>query len=226
MGHEPSLSAYAWSNQTPHTEAYLLKPLQQLLQEFAPPGDESSAQQRSSVLDLGCGNGALAEQLQAWGYSVVGVDPSASGIAEASRRLITIPFHQASADPVQLAQLQLPAFDVVVSTEVVEHVYSPRQWAAAAHASLKPGGVLICSTPYHGYLKNLALALSGKLDAHFTALWDGGHIKFWSRATLSHLLSESGFQVLAFRGAGRWPWLWKSMLIAARKPLGDPAGAR
>jgi hypothetical protein len=36
------------------------------------------------------------------------------------------------------------------------------------------------STPYHGYHKNLGLALSGKMDAHFTALWEGGHIKFFS----------------------------------------------
>ena len=172
------------------------------------------------MLDLGCGNGALAEALHSWGCEVVGVDPSASGIAQARRRLPSIPFHQAPADPAALRQLHLPAFDAVVSTEVVEHVYSPRQWAAAAYASLKPGGVLICSTPYHGYVKNCALALSGKLDAHFTALWDGGHIKFWSRATLSCLLSESGFELLAFRGPGRWPWLWKSMLIAARKPMG------
>ena len=70
-----------------------------------------------------------------------------------------------------------------------------------------------------GYLKNCALAISGKLDAHFTALWDGGHIKFWSRRTLTALLQEAGFQVVSFRGAGRCPWLWKSMLIAARKPL-------
>ncbi len=60
---------------------------------------------------------------------------------------------------------------------------------------------------------------SGKLDRHFTALWDGGHIKFWSRRTLSALLQEAGFELVAFRGAGRWPWLWKSMLIAARKPV-------
>ena len=78
------------------------------------------------------------------------------------------------------------------------------------------GGEIIISTPYHGYLKNLALALSGKLDAHFTALWDGGHIKFFSRNTLETLLVESGFEVTDFIGAGRWPYLWKSMLIKAR----------
>jgi len=75
---------------------------------------------------------------------------------------------------------------------------------------------LIVSTPYHGYLKNLALAVTGKLDAHFTALWDGGHIKFFSRSTLEQMLREEGFDVQAFVGAGRWPFLWKSMLMKAR----------
>jgi hypothetical protein len=58
---------------------------------------------------------------------------------------------------------------------------------------LRPSGYFIVDTPYHGYVKNLALALSGELDSHFTALWDGGHIKFWSRETLSAMLIEEGF---------------------------------
>ena len=41
------------------------------------------------------------------------------------------------------------------------------------------------STPYHGYLKNLALAVSGRMDRHFTALHVGGHIKFFSIETLT-----------------------------------------
>jgi 2-polyprenyl-6-hydroxyphenyl methylase/3-demethylubiquinone-9 3-methyltransferase len=86
---------------------------------------------------------------------------------------------------------------------------------------LKPSGHFIVSTPYHGWLKNVALALSGKMDNHFTALWDGGHIKFWSRETLSELLTEKGFTDLRFVGAGRVPYIWKSMILTARKPAGN-----
>ena len=80
-----------------------------------------------------------------------------------------------------------------------------------------PGGVAIISTPYHGYLKNLALAVSGRLDRHFTALWDHGHIKFWSIETLSKLLREAGFNRLEFRRVGRIPPLAKSMIAIARR---------
>ena len=72
------------------------------------------------------------------------------------------------------------------------------------------------STPYHGYVKNVALALAGKLDDPFPALWDGGHIKFFSRNTLEQMLREQGFEVTGFAGAGRLPYLWKSMLVKAR----------
>lgn len=55
------------------------------------------------------------------------------------------------------------------------------------------------------------------MDAHFTALWDGGHIKFWSIATLGALLEEAGFTDLRFERVGRIPALAKSMICAARR---------
>ena len=117
------------------------------------------------------------------------------------------------------AELRLEPFNLVVSMEVVEHVYSPRQWARGCYKALKPGGFLICSTPYHGYLKNLALSLFNKWDSHWSPLYEGGHIKFWSRKTLTKLLSDAGFRAegISFRGAGRLPYLWKSMLLRATK---------
>jgi hypothetical protein len=83
---------------------------------------------------------------------------------------------------------------------------------------LRPGGRFICSTPYHGYLKNLALALCNRWDQHANPLWRGGHIKFWSRKTLSQLLTDVGFVNLRFSGAGRISYLWMTMLMAADRP--------
>jgi 2-polyprenyl-6-hydroxyphenyl methylase/3-demethylubiquinone-9 3-methyltransferase len=117
-----------------------------------------------------------------------------------------------------LEQLGEAPFDLVVSTEVVEHLYSPREWAAGCYNALKPGGRLICTTPYHGYLKNLAISLAGRWDHHANPLWDGGHIKLWSRRTLSKLLRDAGFSNLRFQGAGRAPSLWMTMVICADRP--------
>ena len=79
------------------------------------------------------------------------------------------------------------------------------------------GGTAILSTPYHGYWKNLALALSGQMDRHFTALWDHGHIKFWSMKTLALLLEEAGFRDIRFARVGRIPALAKAMIAVARR---------
>ncbi len=82
---------------------------------------------------------------------------------------------------------------------------------------LSPGGVFILSTPYHGYWKNLALALTGKLDSHFTALWDHGHIKFWSAKTITRLLEVFDFVVLSIDRLGRLPSFAMTMVVTARK---------
>lgn len=80
-----------------------------------------------------------------------------------------------------------------------------------------PEGILSSALHTHGYVKNLVLALTNKWDAHLSPFWEGGHIKFWSRRTLSQLLNESGFDVVRFIGAGSLPLLWKSMIIVAQK---------
>jgi hypothetical protein len=54
------------------------------------------------------------------------------------------------------------------------------------------------------------------MDRHLTALWDGGHIKFWSKQTITTLLNEQGFHKTKFIGCGRLPYLWKSMIIEAK----------
>jgi 2-polyprenyl-6-hydroxyphenyl methylase/3-demethylubiquinone-9 3-methyltransferase len=150
------------------------------------------------------------------GWSVTGVDPSTEGIAQANAQYPLLSLHAGSAYE-DLAG-RYGQFPIVTSLEVVEHVYFPRQYAATLFSLVESGGVAIVSTPYHGYWKNLALSLTGKMDAHFTALWDHGHIKFWSMNTLGVLLREAGFVDIRFERVGRIPLLAKSMIAIARKP--------
>jgi len=166
-----------------------------------------------SICDLGCGNGHITGRLAKLGFRVVGVDASSSGIAVARRAYQGVEFVEALID----RQLSLGQFDLVVSSDVIEHMYRPSDLLEAASALLKPGGQILLGTPYHGYLKNLVLAASGKMDAHFSVLHDGGHIKFFSVKTLSCLMTNYGFTDLSFTFYGRAPWLWKNMICHARK---------
>jgi 2-polyprenyl-3-methyl-5-hydroxy-6-metoxy-1,4-benzoquinol methylase len=112
--------------------------------------------------------------------------------------------------------LQNLFFDTIISTEVIEHLYDPEGFIDFCKRVLNHNGEIIITTPYHGYLKNLALSLTNKWDAHHGPLWHGGHIKFWSKATLSRALINAGFKIITFEGCGRIPYFWKSMIIKAK----------
>jgi 2-polyprenyl-3-methyl-5-hydroxy-6-metoxy-1,4-benzoquinol methylase len=166
-----------------------------------------------SICDLGCGNGHISGRVAALGYHVTGVDASASGIQIARRAYPRVEFVHALID----RDLSLGQFDLVISSDVIEHLYRPSDLLEATSSLVKPGGHVLLGTPYHGYLKNLVLAATGKMDAHFSALHDGGHIKFFSVNTLSKLIRAYGFEDLSFTFYGRAPWLWKNMICHARK---------
>src|SRR5215213_4995024 len=167
-----------------------------------------------SICDLGCGNGHITGRLAALGYDITGVDASASGIRIARRAYPNARFVEAR---LESNLTDLGDFDLVISSDVIEHLYRPSDLLEAARSLLKPDGHVLIGTPYHGYLKNLALAASGRMDAHFSVLHDGGHIKFFSVASLSELMRRHSFSELSFTFYGRAPWLWKNMICHARK---------
>ena len=194
------------SAEAPHTEAYLWRHIISLCVELC----------ARRVVDIGCGNGALCHELARRGYEVVGCEPIAEGLRFAQDAAPQLVFHELGVDD-DPSPIGNESFDVAIATEVIEHLVRPRNLPRFAKQLLRPGGHLIISTPYHGYLKNLMLALTGDMDRHFTVLWDHGHIKFWSRKTLSEALTKAGFRIETFVGVGRLPYLWKSMVMKAVK---------
>ena len=173
------------------------------------------------ILDIGCGNGHWAGCLLALGHDVVGVDASAERIAQARGDHPAARFEQLEVDELLLERLGEAPFDVVVSTEVVEHLPIPSRWAAICFEALGVGGRLVCSAPYHGYLKNVLISLGNRWDRHHHSLRDLGHVKFFSVGTLTELLERAGFRDVHFRGAGGYPYLWKSMVLTADRPTTD-----
>jgi 2-polyprenyl-6-hydroxyphenyl methylase/3-demethylubiquinone-9 3-methyltransferase len=210
MNPHTEISGYQWSN--PDTSAaheYLLPTVFEIIDGLELKGSDRR------IFDLGCGNGFVADCLSDRDYDVIGVDPSSEGIEQARRAYPHLKLSQGSAYDNLTAEYG--QFPVVLSLEVVEHVYFPRKYAASIYSLLQDRGIAIISTPYHGYWKNLAMAVTGKMDSHFTALWDYGHIKFWSFKTLGGLLLEAAFKSVEFKRVGRIPCLAKSMIAIVRK---------
>ena len=187
------------STAAPHTSAFWPLVREELSQA---PGNR--------VFELGCGNGSFLRTLGPQ-FVTCGVDASESGIAQARSEDSEANVHVASAYD-KLSE-RFGQWDAVVSLEVVEHLYDPRAYVSRIRDLLVTGGRVIVSTPYHGYWKNLALAVTGKWDSHLTALWDGGHIKFWSIETLTKLFEEQGFERERVIRHGRIPPLAMSMIL-------------
>jgi 2-polyprenyl-3-methyl-5-hydroxy-6-metoxy-1,4-benzoquinol methylase len=199
---------FVWTNaEVPEAHIYLAPPMLRALQDACV----------RTVLDLGCGNGSCSALLQSQGFTVTGCDMSTSGITFARRAHPGIDFFE------QDISRPLPAkvigqYDAVVSLEVVEHLLQPRDLVTSAYDALRPGGVLVMSTPFHGYWKNLALAITNSFDDHWHPLRDFGHVKFFSRKTLIPLVTEAGFSVKGFVRVGRTPAFARSMIVVAVKP--------
>ena len=169
------------------------------------------------ILDAGCGSGSVSNWLAGLGHEVWGCDPSASGVKAAKSNFPAPVYFTGDliAGPPKI--IPIGGYDGIVSVEVIEHLFDPEKFLSNLNSALAPGGFIILTTPYHGYLKNLAISLINKWDGHFMVNSVGGHIKFFSPKTLHAMLERTGYEPVKTIGAGRAPLLWCSSVTLARK---------
>jgi 2-polyprenyl-6-hydroxyphenyl methylase/3-demethylubiquinone-9 3-methyltransferase len=178
---------------------------------------DCSSGRRLRLVDVGCGDGYGASRYAQAGHEVQGFDASPAEIDRARSHHPDLRLEVASVYEANIVDRWQGPVDGVVALEVVEHLFDPKAFFTQCHRLLKEEGRLIISTPYHGYWKNLAMAILGKWDQHHGVDWDGGHIKFFSWGSLSDMARKAGFRNLRFIGVGRVPYFWKSMILVAEK---------
>jgi SAM-dependent methyltransferase len=105
------------------------------------------------VLDVGCGNGSLSLPIASLGYRVVGVDLDPGSIEHARQ---VNPFPNARFKLVNGDRLDLPEqFDLVICSEVLEHLYNPMPLIRAIADAMKPGAFAIITVPNGQGLREL-----------------------------------------------------------------------
>jgi 2-polyprenyl-3-methyl-5-hydroxy-6-metoxy-1,4-benzoquinol methylase len=201
-------SAYRWNRGGEYSHhAYLWPTVKSMLPRT----------RRLRILDAGCGSGFIAAQLTAMNHEVIGIDASPSGIELARRTYPGIRFELTSVYDDLAALSPSGGWDLIISLEVIEHLFSPKRFLENVKNSLTSRGMLLLSTPYHGYMKNLTLSVTNTWDRHHTVDWECGHIKFFSAKTLTRALEDAGFHPSTIRYSGRVPLFWKSMICLSSR---------
>ncbi|TWJ09236.1 bifunctional 2-polyprenyl-6-hydroxyphenol methylase/3-demethylubiquinol 3-O-methyltransferase UbiG [Altererythrobacter ishigakiensis] len=151
-----------------------------------------------STLDVGCGAGLVCEPMARLGADVTGVDASAEniGVASAHAEASGLDIRYMAGE---LANLNLGAFDLVTCFEVIEHVANKAAFLAQLAASLKPGGLLVMSTPNRTAASRLLLVKAAERVGYVprgTHDWND----FVTPDELSDLLAEAGLAMGDQRG--------------------------
>ena len=103
-----------------------------------------------SILDVGCGTGDhLTYPLALLNHQVLGVDFHEASIQEARRRYV-LPNLTFRSGQLDILLQERPVFDLVVCSEVLEHLYQPKEFLCALRRMVRPNGALIITTP-NGY---------------------------------------------------------------------------
>ncbi len=173
----------------------------------------------SLVLDAGCGNGEFSLFLVELGYEVTGVDISSAAIAKARMAIPESRFEVAS------LETGLPftegEFAAVWCTEVLEHLFDVHTALTELNRVLMPSGLFVLTTPYHGLIKNLAIALAG-FEQHYNPYLS--HIRFFTRKSLGVCLTRAGFTAVSWGGVGRrGPLRMSHFVVAHKTSLPEPA---
>lgn len=186
------------------------------LKVFLGNGDRSPSR---VILDAGCGSGEFTEFLADEGYISVGVDISIVALRRAKWLGRRGPFCVASLE--DGLPFQRGRFDAVWATEVLEHIFDVHAVLSEFNALLRERGLVILTTPYHGLIKNLAIALF-YFGSHFNPYVS--HIRFFTRKTLFECLRQAGFEPVRFAGIGRWWPLRMSMFVVGVKGKSPESG--
>ncbi len=148
------------------------------------------------ALEVGCGTGAISRMLQTRVDSLMVCDLS-DKLARAVGQQLGCSWAVQDASAMSFAD---EGFDLVVSSEVIEH--TPEPWCAVAEMArvLRPGGVLVLTTPNKLWYPVLVVAQKARLRK-----FAGNEVWLWPRE-MEKWLRQHDFAQIVTSGCHLFPW--------------------
>jgi len=153
----------------------------------------SRYKKKGRILDVGCATGILLNAAGQLGWEVHGVELSSWGVSLAKERYGINIFQGFLKD----ARFPGNYFDLVVMADSIEHFPDPRESLKEAARILKSDGLICISTPDAGSITSKIMGKS----------WQGikeSHLFYFNKNTISRMLNDSGFRILAFSTHARF----------------------
>ena len=152
-----------------------------------------------NVLDVGCGSGVHGAELKRiHGHRVVGVDLSEASIRKASSRLAEA-FVADVTKPELYPFFGRRKFDVIVFSDILEHLYDPHDVLTRHYQLLAPGGQVLISLPNVAIWNIRLELLAGRFEYQDTGTLDRTHIRFFTRRTFQRFARQAGLEIRSRR---------------------------
>jgi 2-polyprenyl-3-methyl-5-hydroxy-6-metoxy-1,4-benzoquinol methylase len=149
------------------------------------------------VLDIGAGNGLLAELFKNKGKNVVidGIEPNvyAADIAKHKYRNFYIGYAQD-----YLSQLKDQGYDFIVMADILEHMENPLQFLNDLHELVEEKTQMILSTPNIAFGAVRLSLMKGDFNYVDSGIIEKTHLRFFTLQTLKEITEQSRFHVSNF----------------------------
>ena len=148
------------------------------------------------VLDVGCGTGSVTLIAnRGRGNTVVAIEPDPDRARTAKARGIDV--HNGVLDDAWLQGRE--RFDVVMSSDVLEHLAAPAELLRRFVAAARPGGLVILSVPNVAHWTVRWNLLWGRFDYEPVGIMDATHLRWFTESSLRALVESVGLEIVAMR---------------------------
>jgi 2-polyprenyl-3-methyl-5-hydroxy-6-metoxy-1,4-benzoquinol methylase len=168
---------------------------------------------RPILLDVGCGDGAFLLEMQAAGWSVVGIEPNADAVALARGAGLDV-----RSGVLEREMFPAHAFDAITLMGVLELLHDPVETLKMCRNLLRPGGVLAVATP------NLSSQGHAFFGRDWLLLSPPRSLVLFTPDSLTLALHRAGFERVELRPSRRTEWVFRlsAVLAAGAEPFRNP----